>query len=143
MRLPRAGCEALRSAIAAKGLRVVPVDLPTIHKVMSAGDGQEITDRILDVINGMMVDMMAAIACKDCGDRRRRQAEDIKKASVAGSYKGRPINEKLHRDIGELVEDGLSIRNIASKLGAHTSAGASTSVFAHGADTPADRKVFV
>lgn len=120
-RLPRADWEALRSEIESKGLRVVAVDLPTSHQAMSAGDGQEITDRILDAINRMMVDMMAAIARKDYEDRRRRQAEGIQKAIAAGRYEGRPINEKLHRDIGELLEAGLSIRDIASKLGCSTS----------------------
>lgn len=57
-----------------KALRVVAVDLPTSHQAMSAGDGQEITDCSLDAINRMMVDMMAAIARKDCADRLRRQA---------------------------------------------------------------------
>ncbi len=120
-RLPRADWEALRSEIESKGLRVVAVDLPTSHQAMNAGDGQEITDRILDAINRMMVDMMAAIARKDYEDRRRRQAEGIQKAIAAGRYEGRPINEKLHRDIGELLEARLSIRDIASKLGCSTS----------------------
>jgi DNA invertase Pin-like site-specific DNA recombinase len=120
-RLPRSDWEALRSEIESKGLRVVAVDLPTSHQAMNAGDGQAITDRILDAINRMMVDMMAAIARKDYEDRRRRQAEGIQKAIDAGRYEGRPVNQKLHRDIGELLEANLSIRNIASKLGCSTS----------------------
>jgi len=120
-RLPRADWEALRSEIESKGLRVVAVDLPTSHQAMSAGDGQAITDRILDAINRMMVDMMAAIARKDYEDRRRRQAEGIQKAIAAGRYEGRPVNQKLHRDIGELLEANLSVRDIASKLGCSTS----------------------
>lgn len=120
-RLPRADWEALRSEIESKGLRVVAVDLPTSHQAMNTGNGQEITDRILDGINRMMVDMMAAIARKDYEDRRRRQAEGIQNAIAAGRYEGRPINGKLHWDIGELLEAGLSIRNIASKLGCSTS----------------------
>ena len=120
-RLPRADWEALRSEIESKGLRVVAVDLPTSHQAMNTGNGQEITDRILDGINRMMVDMMAAIARKDYEDRRRRQAEGIQNAIAAGRYEGRPINKKLHRDISELLEAGLSIRNIASKLGCSTS----------------------
>ena len=120
-RLPRADWEALRSEIESKGLRIVAMDLPTSHQALKVGDGHEITDRILDAINRMMVDMMAAIARKDYEDRRRRQAEGIQKAIAAGRYEGRPINEKLHRDIGELLEASLSVRNIASKLGCSTS----------------------
>lgn len=120
-RLPRADWEALRSEIESKGLRIVAMDLPTSHQALKVGDGHEITDRILDAINRMMVDMMAAIARKDYEDRRRRQAEGIQKAIAAGHYEGRPINEKLHRDIGELLEASLSVRNIASKLGCSSS----------------------
>ena len=70
-RLPKGDWDALRSEIESKGLRIVAVDLPTSHQAMKAGDGHEITDRILDATNRMMVDMMAAIARKDYEDRRR------------------------------------------------------------------------
>ena len=38
------------------------------------------TMRIFDAINGMMLDMLAAIASKDYEDRRRPQAQGIAKA---------------------------------------------------------------
>lgn len=120
-RLPRDDWEALRNKIEAKGLRVVAVDLPTSHVAMEISNGDEFTGRMLDAINRMMLDMMAAIARKDYEDRRRRQAEGIRKAVEAGRYSGRPINEKLHGDIAELLQAGLSIRNISSKLGCSTS----------------------
>lgn len=47
-------------------------------------------ERMLAAINDMMLDMLAAIARKDYEDRRRRQAEGIAKAKLAGRYKGRP-----------------------------------------------------
>lgn len=120
-RLPKDDWEALRNEIEYKGLRVVAVDLPTSHIAMEIGNADEFTGRMLDAINRMMLDMMAAIARKDYEDRRRRQAEGIRKAVEAGRYSGRPINEKLHGDIAELLQAGLSIRNISSKLGCSTS----------------------
>lgn len=119
-RLPRDDWEALRSELETKGLRVVAMDLPTSHIAMDVSNADEFTGRMLDAINRMMMDMMAAIARKDYEDRRRRQAEGIKRAVELGRYAGRPINQKLHRDIGELLEAGLSIRNVASKLGCST-----------------------
>ena len=121
-RLPREDWDALRNEIESKGLRVVAMDLPTSHIAMNMVNGEdEFTGRMLDAINRMMLDMMAAIARKDFEDRRRRQAEGIRKAQDAGKYQGRPVNEKLHQDIRDLLGVGLSVRNIASKLGCSTS----------------------
>jgi len=121
-RLPREDWDALRNEIESKGLRVVAMDLPTSHIAMNMVNGEdEFTGRMLDAINRMMLDMMAAIARKDFEDRRRRQAEGIRKAQDAGKYQGRPVNEKLHKDIRDLLGVGLSVRNIASKLGCSTS----------------------
>ncbi|WP_272971494.1 hypothetical protein [Comamonas terrigena] len=48
----------------------------------------ETTARILTAANGMLLDMLTAIARKDYTDRRR-QAEGIAKAKTEGAYKGR------------------------------------------------------
>jgi DNA invertase Pin-like site-specific DNA recombinase len=40
-------------------------------------------------INGMLLDMLAAVARKDYDDRRRRQAQGQAKAKAEGRYKGR------------------------------------------------------
>ncbi|BCH12068.1 hypothetical protein MesoLj131c_63260 [Mesorhizobium sp. 131-3-5] len=45
---------------------------------------------MFDAINGMLLDMLAAIARKDYDDRRRRQALGIAKAKAEGRMKGRP-----------------------------------------------------
>ncbi len=41
-------------------------------------------------INGMMLDMLAAIARKDYENRRKRQPQGIAKAMADGLYGGRP-----------------------------------------------------
>lgn len=103
----------LRAEIERKGLRVVACDLPTSHQGMKDTEGDEFTARMLDAINGMMLDMMAAIARKDYEDRRRRQAQGIEKAKAAGVYQGRPADSERRRRIKELLDAGFSVRKTA------------------------------
>ena len=107
--------EHLKATIIAKGIRVVSKDLPTSHQLIQLGD--EFTERMLSAINDMMLDMLAAIARKDFDDRRKRQAQGVKKAKAEGKYRGRPINEKLHSDIEGLLLDGKSYAYIKNLLG--------------------------
>ncbi|MCA1773161.1 MAG: recombinase family protein [Halomonas sp.] len=120
-RLPAEDWKALRNEIVAKGLRVVAVDLPTSHQGIKDTSGDEFTSRMLDAINGMMLDMMAAIARKDYEDRRRRQAQGIEKAKEAGKYQGRPTNPDLHRRVVELLSKGFSVRKTAEHAQCSTS----------------------
>jgi DNA invertase Pin-like site-specific DNA recombinase len=112
-RLPAADWRRLRAEIEAKGLRVVAVDLPTSHVAMQGGSSDEFTERMLDAINRMMLDMMAAIARKDYEQRRQRQAQGIAKARVEGKYRGRPRDEVKRQRIRELLAAGFSVRRAA------------------------------
>ena len=114
-RLRKDDWETLKSTISSKGIRVVAEDLPTSHQFIQHGD--DFTDRMLSAINSMMLDMLAAIARKDYDDRRKRQAQGVKKAKAEGKYKGRPINKKLHKDIEGLLQDGKSYNYIKTLLG--------------------------
>lgn len=116
-RLKRDDWESLRANINSKGLRVVSVDLPTSHAAMKSENSDEFTSRMLDAVNNMMLDMLAAIARKDYEQRRERQKQGIKKAKLEGKYKGRPIDESLHRKIHDLLEKGFSIRKAAEIAG--------------------------
>ncbi|MBF8774455.1 MULTISPECIES: recombinase family protein [Pseudomonas] len=112
-RLPADDWARLKSAIDAKGLRIVALDLPTSHQGMRATKGDEFTDRMLAAINSMLVEMMAAIARKDYEQRRERQAQGIQKAKAEGKYQGRPVDEELHKRVKELLSAGLGIRATA------------------------------
>ena len=112
-RLPADGWQKLRTAIDAKGLHIVALDLPTTHQALSAKSGDEFTGRMLGAISGLMVEMMAAIARKDYEQRRDRQAQGIEKAKGAGVYKGRPVDEGLHKRVRELLAAGLGVRAAA------------------------------
>ena len=108
--------ELLKSIITTKGIAVVALDLPTSYQFMKI-DSDEFTKRMLVAINSMMLDMLAAVARKDYEDRRRRQAEGIKKAKNLGKYKGRRINHNLHENITALLNSGKSYNAIVSLLG--------------------------
>lgn len=75
------------------------------------------TQRILSAVNAMLLDMLAAVARKDYEDRRRRQSEGIEKARIEGKYRGRQINEKLHRNIAALLRDRKSYSALVDILG--------------------------
>ncbi|MDV7210102.1 recombinase family protein [Azotobacter beijerinckii] len=112
-RLPAEDWNKLKAAIDSKGLRIVALDLPTSHQGMKDTKGDEFTDRMLAAINGMMIEMMAAIARKDYEQRRERQAQGIAKAKAEGAYKGRPVDEDLHKRVRELLAVGIGIRSTA------------------------------
>ena len=100
----------LRSLINEKGVRVVALDLPTSHQLIQSGD--EFTSRMLEALNGMMLDMLAAIARKDYTDRKRRQAQGIVKAKSDGKYKGRPEDTQRNERIAKLLQAGMSYSDV-------------------------------
>lgn len=115
-RLNGADWERLKGQIAAKRVRVVALDLPTSYQLMQPG-GDDFTARMLDAINGMMLDMLAAIARKDYEDRRRRQAQGIVKAKAEGAYRGRPEDVKRNEAITAMLRAGQSWNSIIAATG--------------------------
>jgi DNA invertase Pin-like site-specific DNA recombinase len=112
-RLKRDDWESLRASINSKGLRIVSVDLPTSHAAMKSENADEFTGRMLDAVNNMMLDMLAAIARKDYEQRRERQKQGINKARSLGKYRGRPIDKDMHEKIIALLDKGFSVRKTA------------------------------
>lgn len=112
--------ERLKAEIAAKRVRVVALDLPTSYQ-LAHQSGDEFSTRMLDAINGMMLDMLAAIARKDYDDRRRRQAQGIEKAKAEGAFKGRPEDEKRNAALMGMLKAGQSWASIVAATGVSTS----------------------
>ena len=54
--------ETLKAQLAARKVRVVALDLPTSWTMATTGKLDEFTARMFEAINGMMLDMLAAIA---------------------------------------------------------------------------------
>ena len=63
---------------------------------MMAAPADDFTTRMFSAINGMMLDMLAAISRKDYTTRRERAAQGVVKAKAAGKYQGRV--EDVHRN---------------------------------------------
>ncbi|PDS61399.1 resolvase [Rhizobium anhuiense] len=108
--------EQLKSEIQTRRVKVVALDLPTSW-MMATADKDDIQSRMLDAINGMMLDMLAAIARKDYEDRRRRQAQGIVKAKAEGAYKGRPEDVGRNTAILKMLEGGMSWNSIVAATG--------------------------
>lgn len=119
-RLTSADWQELRSQIKTKGLRVVALDLPTSHQAMTVRSGDDFTGRMLDAVNEMLLDMLAAVARKDYEQRRERQKQGIEKAKADGKFKGRPADTEKHATIRKLLSSGLSIREVAKVAGCST-----------------------
>ncbi|MGL6176087.1 MAG: recombinase family protein, partial [Vibrionaceae bacterium] len=77
----------LKRTIEDKRINIVSLDLPTSYEALKTPQG--LTLGFLGIINNMLLDILALTARKDYEDRRRRQAEGIKKAIAQGKYKGR------------------------------------------------------
>lgn len=68
-RLSQADWDTLKATIKAKGLRLVIADLPTSHMLVQ---DTGITGQIMDVINNMLIDLMATMARLDQDKRVER-----------------------------------------------------------------------
>lgn len=117
-RLTEADWQQLLAVIKAKGVKVVSLDLPTSHIAMAPTTTNNATDaftsRVIEAINGMLLDMLAAVARKDYDDRIRRQRQGIQKAKEAQRYQGKSIDQDKHQRILACLSKGMSIRDTAN-----------------------------
>lgn len=116
-RLSEDDWDALKTIINAKQLAVVSLDLPTSQMALTDKSGSDFQR----AINGMMLDMLAAISRKDYEDRRRRQREGVDKAKAQGKFLGRRADEDLHRVIMTLRKNGSSLADVSRISGASLS----------------------
>ncbi|GEP06940.1 recombinase family protein [Methylobacterium oxalidis] len=115
-RLTSADWEKLKAEIAARHIRVVALDLPTSW-IMATQSADEFTGRMFEAINGMLLDMLAAVARKDYEDRRRRQAQGQARAKAEGKYRGRPADLKRHKAIADMLNRGMSWQAVMDAAG--------------------------
>jgi DNA invertase Pin-like site-specific DNA recombinase len=114
-RLDSEDWETLKRELQARKVRVVALDLPTSWMMTTATD--EMTARMLDALNGMMLDMLAAIARKDYTDRRRRQQQGIEKLKAEGGYKGRKEDVQRNEAIMTMLRRGDTWSHIIAATG--------------------------
>jgi DNA invertase Pin-like site-specific DNA recombinase len=79
-RLSQADWDTLKATIKAKGLRLVVADLPTSHMMV---EDKGITGQIMEVINSMLLDLMATMARLDQEKRVQRIREGLENKRVA------------------------------------------------------------
>jgi DNA invertase Pin-like site-specific DNA recombinase len=115
-RLNGADWEKLKHEIAARKVRIVALDLPSSH-AMVTNNQDEFTGRMLEAVNAMLLDMLAAVARKDYQDRKRRTAQGIARAKAAGKFKGRPENKERNARIKKQLVNGLTWTEIQNLVG--------------------------
>jgi DNA invertase Pin-like site-specific DNA recombinase len=115
-RLTATDWERLKAELTARRVRVVALDLPTSW-MMATTSTDDFTNRMFEAINGMLLDMLAAVARKDYDDRRRRQAQGQAKAKAEGRYKGRPEDAARNEGIARMLAFGQSWSAIQKATG--------------------------
>jgi DNA invertase Pin-like site-specific DNA recombinase len=115
--LGTADWERLKAELAARKVRVVALDLPTSWTMATTGKVDDFTARMFEAINGMLMDMLAAIARKDYEDRRRRQMQGQERAKAEGKYVGRPENKKRNAKIAAMLRSGASYSAVQEATG--------------------------
>ncbi len=101
-RLTQQDFQELKRRIQEKGLRLVVADLPTTYQMIQTSDS--ITHSILDLINNMLIDLLATMARLD----NEKRIERIKQGLARSGYKptGKKANEAKHKRIKELLVVG-------------------------------------
>ena len=94
-----------------KKLAVVSKELPTSHMALQSENSTEFMSSVLQAINSMLLDMLAAIR-KDYEDRRNRQMQGIARAKTEGKYSGRRQDTKKRKIIASLLKSGHSYSEI-------------------------------
>ncbi len=107
--------EKLKAQIQSRKARIVALDLPTSWMMTNPAD--EMTARMMDALNGMMLDMLAAIARKDYTNRRRMQQQGIEKRKAEGGYRGRKEDTQRNEAIMSMLRRGDSWNHIIAATG--------------------------
>lgn len=115
-RLNAADWDVLKAALATKQIRVVALDLPTSWAMADAAT-DAFQASMFSAINGMMLDMLAAIARKDYQTRRDRCDQGIAKAAAGGKYKGRAENVERNDGIKAMLAAGTSWADVMKAVG--------------------------
>ena len=113
-RLSQQNFQELKRRIQEKGLRLIVADLPTTHQLIQINDS--ITRSILDLINNMLIDLLATMARLDNEKRIERIKQGLKRSGYKPS--GKAPNEAKHKRIKELLAAGnMTKGEIAKAVG--------------------------
>ena len=112
-RLKQEEFEVLKGRIKDKGLKLVVADLPTTHILLNTDD--TITSSILNLVNNLLIDLLATMARLD----NEKRIERIKQGLERSGYKptGKKADTTKHERIKELNRKGLTKEEIANAVG--------------------------
>lgn len=114
-RLSQSEWKQLKDIIYAKGLRLVVEDLPTSHQLTKAD--ASITSQILEVINGMLIDLMATMARIDQEKRVERIKQGLANKRARGEkVGGRTANATTHALITKHLKNAALTADEIAKL---------------------------
>lgn len=110
----------LKLMIEEKCIRIVSMDVPTSWQALDNSaltHNAPIIKAVLDAINNMLIELMAAMARKDYETRRECQRQGIEIAKANGKYKGKQPDTERHQKVKSYREKGLSLKEIAEATG--------------------------
>ena len=110
-RLSQHDFEILKQRIKDKGLRLIVQDLPTTHTALNATD--EITGAVLNVVNNMLIDLLATMARLDNEKRRERIKQGLERAGYRP--KGKAADTAKHKRIKDLAAMGSMTKEEIAK----------------------------
>lgn len=116
-RLKQEDWDTLKRLLSEKRIMIVSPELPTSWMAIQSSNSTEFTSSIIQAVNGMLLDMLAAVARKDYEDRRRRQLQGIEKAKNEGKYIGRKKDIEKRKSIESLLKAKHSYTSIQKQLG--------------------------
>mgnify|MGYP002146262783 CR=1 FL=1 len=110
-RLSQDDFSTLKQRIKAKGLRLVVADLPTTHTV-----NEGMTGDILNVINSMLIDLLATMAKLDNDKRKERIKQGLARSGYVPT--GKKANTAKHARIKQLLDaSDMTKEEIAKAVG--------------------------
>ena len=112
-RLTQSDFNILKGRLKDKGLKLIVADLPTTHISLNKDDS--ITSSIMNLINDLLIDLLATMARLD----NEKRIERIKQGLANSGYKpnGKKADTGKHSRIIELNNKGLTKEEIANAVG--------------------------
>ena len=113
-RLQQADFEILKQQIKDKGLRLIVSDLPTTHMQIKHDD--TLTTSLLELINNMLIDLLATMARLDNEKRRERIIQGLQRSGYKPT--GKKANLAKQTRIKQLLAaDNMTKEEIAKAVG--------------------------
>ena len=110
-RLKQDEFEVLKGRIKEKGLKLVIADLPTTHVLLNTDD--TITSSILNLVNNLLIDLLATMARLD----NEKRIERIKQGLERSGYKptGKKADKTKHERIKAMLATGAMTKEEIAK----------------------------